>query len=166
MSSSRPVRRILVLGFLALLGTAVLVLPSPRPTAPSRARTIRMEARSFEYLPAVVSVGRGDLVTLELVALDVVHGAHIDGYGVELTADPGQTARTTFVADRPGIFRIRCSVPCGPLHPFMSGTLRVDPSDTMLRAAGLALLAVAAGAFLAARPGGGMAQRSAPIVRS
>jgi len=166
MSSSRPGVRYLALGFLALLGVAVLALPSPRPTAPPRARTIRIEARSFEYLPAGVSVGRGDLVTLELVALDVVHGAHIDGYGVELTADPGQTARTTFVADRPGIFRIRCSVPCGPLHPFMSGTLRVDPSDTMLRAAGLALLAVAAGAFLAARPGGGMAQRSAPIVRS
>ena len=166
MSSSRPGPRTLALGTLALLGTAVLALPSPRPTAPPRARTIRMEARSFEYLPAGVSVGRGDLVTLELVALDVVHGAHIDGYGVELTADPGQTARATFVADRPGGFRIRCSVPCGPLHPFMSGTLRVDPSDTMLRAAGLALLAVAAGASLARRPSGGMAQRSAPIVRS
>ena len=166
MSSSRPGPRTLALGTLALLGTAVLALPSPRPTAPPRARTIRMEARSFEYLPAGVSVGRGDLVTLELVALDVVHGAHIDGYGVELTADPGQTARATFVADRPGVFRIRCSVPCGPLHPFMSGTLRVDPSDTMLRAAGLALLAVAAGAFLATRSSGGMAQRSAPIVRS
>jgi cytochrome c oxidase subunit 2 len=166
MSSSRPVPRALALGFLALIGTAVLALPAPRPTASPRVRTIRMEARSFEYLPAGLSVGRGDLVTLELVALDVVHGAHIDGYGVELTADPGQTARATFVADRPGVFRIRCSVPCGPLHPFMSGTLRVDPSDTLWRSAGLALLAVAAGAFLATRPGGGMAQRSAPIVRS
>ena len=166
MSSSRPRRRALALGFLALLGTAVLALPSPRPTAPPRARTIRMEARSFEYLPAGVSVGRGDLVTLELVALDVVHGAHIDGYDVELTADPGQTARTTFVADRPGIFRLRCSVPCGPLHPFMSGTLRVDPSDTLLRAAGLALLAVAAGAWLAARPTAVMSHRSARIIRS
>jgi cytochrome c oxidase subunit 2 len=150
---------------LALLGAAVLVLPSPRPTAPPRARTIRMEARSFEYLPASVRVGRGDLVTLELVALDVVHGAHIDGYGVELTADPGQTARATFVADRPGIFRIRCSVPCGPLHPFMSGTLRVDPSDTLLRAAGLALLAIAAGAWLATWPTDMMTHRSARIAR-
>ena len=166
MTSSRPGRRSLALVFLALLGAAVLAVPSPRPTAPPGARTIRMEARSFEFLPAGVSVGRGDLVTLELVALDVVHGAHIDGYGVELTADPGQTARTTFVADLPGIFRIRCSVPCGPLHPFMSGTLRVDPSDTLLRAAGLALLAVAAGAFLAVRPTALSAPRSARIARS
>jgi hypothetical protein len=48
----------------------------------------------------------------------------------------------------------------------MSGTLRVDPSDTLWRAAGLALLAVAAGAFLATRPSGVMARRSAPKVRS
>jgi len=166
MSPSGPGRRYLALGLPVLLGTAVLALPAPRPTAPPRARTIRIEARSFEYLPAGVSVGRGDLVTLELVALDVVHGAHIDGYGVELTADPGQTARTTFVADRPGIYRIRCSVPCGPLHPFMSGTLRVDPSDTLLRAAVLALLAVAAGVFLAARPKAVTAPRPARTARS
>ena len=166
MSFSREGHRSLALGFLALIGAAVLALPAPRPTAPARARTVRIEARSFEYLPAGVSVGRGDLVTLELVALDVVHGAHIDGYDVELTADPGQTARTTFVADRPGIYRIRCSVPCGPLHPFMSGTLRVDPSDTLLRASGLALLAVAAGAWLAARPTAVMSHRSARIIRS
>ena len=165
MSSPRPRPRTLALGLLALLGAVVLALPAPRTTAPPRARTIRVEARSFEYLPAGLRVGRGDLVTLELVALDVVHGAHIDGYGVELTADPGQTARATFVADRPGIFRIRCSVPCGPLHPFMSGTLRVDPSDTLLRAAGLALLAVAAGAWLA-RPSGLPSHRPARIARS
>lgn len=165
MSSPRPSHRYLALGFLALMSAAVLALPAPQPTTPPRSRTIRIEARSFEYLPASVRVGRGDLVTLELVALDVVHGVHIDGYGVELTADPGQTTRATFVADRPGIFRIRCSVPCGPLHPFMSGTLRVDPSDTLLRAAGLALLAVAAGAWLA-RPSGGLSQRSARIARS
>jgi cytochrome c oxidase subunit II len=166
MTSSRPGRRTLGLVFLALVGAAVLAVPSPRPSSPPRARTIRLEARNFEYLPAGVSVGRGDLVTLELVALDVVHGAHIDGYGVELTADPGQTARATFVADRPGFYRIRCSIPCGPLHPFMTGTLRVDPSDTLWRAAGLALLAIAAGAFLATRSGGGMAERPARVARS
>ncbi len=166
MSFSREGHRSLALGFLALIGAAVLALPAPRPTAPPRARTVLIEARSFEYLPASVSVGRDDLVTMELVSQDVVHGLHIDGYGVDLTADPGQTTRATFVADRPGIYRIRCSVPCGQLHPFMSGTLRVEPSDTLLRAAGLALLAIAAGAWLAARPTAEMSQRSARITRS
>jgi plastocyanin len=136
---------------LALAALAVVFVPARLRTAGPADRTFRLEARSFEYLPSVLTVNRGDRVTIELVALDVVHGAHIDGYGLEVTADPGQTGRLTFVADRAGAFTIRCIVPCGPLHPFMIGRLRVDPSDTLVRAMALAILAVVVGALLSLR---------------
>lgn len=147
-----PTRRpILIPLVIALAAFAWLLVPL-RPAGAPATRTIRVEAGTFEYTPSIVTVHRGDVVTLELVALDVVHGLRVDGYGVDLTADPGRTARATFLADRPGTFTIRCSIPCGPLHPFMIGRLRVDPSDTLLHAAGLALLAVIFGAWLARRP--------------
>jgi len=142
-------RRAILVPLLISLATFAWLLAPLRHEVASVSRTIRIEAGNYEYAPSLVTVHRGDHVTLELVALDVVHGLHLDGYGVDMTADPGQTARTTFVADRAGTFTIRCSVPCGPLHPFMIGRLRVDPSDTLLRAAGLALLAVLFGAWLA-----------------
>jgi heme/copper-type cytochrome/quinol oxidase subunit 2 len=98
-----------------------------------------------------VTVNRGDVITLELVSYDVVHGVHIEDYDVELKADPGQTARTTFIADQAGTFALRCSVTCGALHPFMIGRLQVQPTDTAMRAGGLALLAVVAGGLSALR---------------
>lgn len=133
-----------------LVGLAGLVAlaPLPEPGSPPRERTVRVEARSFAYTPAVIRVNRGDRVNLEIVSTDVVHGLHIDGYGLSVTADPGQTARVSFVANREGLFRIRCSVTCGPLHPFMAGEFRVGPNRWLIRAIGLAILAAIAGVWV------------------
>jgi nitrous-oxide reductase len=84
-------------------------------------------------------------VTLEVVSTDVVHGIYIDDYGLETSADPGQTARLSFIADRAGSFRFRCSVTCGALHPFMIGKLKVGSNTLLWRGIGLAFLAVIAG---------------------
>ena len=133
---------------IAVFGLAALVIvfaPVPsRAFAPTE-RNYRILASSFAYTPSVISANPGDRVTIELVATDVVHGLHIDGYDLSLSADPGQTARLSFVADRPGSFRFRCSVTCGPLHPFMIGKLNVGPNVLLWRAVGLAVLVALAG---------------------
>ena len=133
------------LATLAVVGVALVGLPSAVVRSEGVARSVRVEASSFAFTPATIEVDPGDRVTIELASADVVHGLHIEGYDVSLTADPGQPASATFIADRPGAFRIRCSVPCGPLHPFMSGRLRVGPPSTFWRAIALALIAVAVG---------------------
>lgn len=109
---------------------------------------VRIEAGQYQFDPGVVHVKRGERVTIELVATDVVHGLYLDGYGLEMSAEPGQSARLTFVADRPGAFRFRCSVTCGAMHPFMIGKLRVANNQLFWSGVGLALLAVAAGISL------------------
>ena len=125
---------------------SILFVPLPNPTHAPATRVVRVNASSFEYTPSVVRVNPGDHVTLEVIATDVVHGLYLDGYDLSVTADPGQTARPSFVADRPGVFRFRCSVTCGPLHPFMIGKLYVGGDTLWWR--GLAALAVAAAAGL------------------
>jgi len=135
-----------------LAALLVWLIPIPQPRGDGRARTIRVEARQFAFNPAKIKVRPGEKITLELVAMDVAHGLYVEGYDLEVHAEPGQTARLTFVADRPGTFRFRCAVTCGDLHPFMIGQLQVGSSVWLWRALGL--MAVAGGAGLAWRKAG------------
>jgi heme/copper-type cytochrome/quinol oxidase subunit 2 len=134
---------------LLAFGIAALVIAlAPWPvTAQPVDRTIRVNAGDFAFAPEVLRVNPGDRVTIELVSTDVVHGLAIDGYAVDMTAEPGQTARATFIAGRAGSFKVRCSVACGNLHPFMTGKLEVGPNLLLYRAAALGLLAFAFGAW-------------------
>jgi len=132
----------MLIGVLALI---ISVTPIPVAATSPVKRTIQVNASSFAYDPAIIKVNRGDQITLEFVSTDVVHGLYIDGYELEVIADPGQTSRLTFIATQGGTFRFRCSVTCGDLHPFMIGKLRVGENSLMWRAAGLALVSVLAG---------------------
>ena len=129
-------------GILVILAGVVIVFaPLPvRASAPTQ-RTLRVEASQFAYAPAVLEVNPGDTVTIELASMDVVHGLTLDGYGVSVTADPGQTASLTFTANKSGVFRFRCNVTCGALHPFMIGKLQVGANNWLWRAIGLNVLA-------------------------
>ena len=128
-----------VLGAVALL---VAFAPLPHSDSVPSEREFHMEAGDFAYAPAVLQVNPGDKVTIELSSTDVVHGLYVDGYDVSVTADPGQPASLTFIADRPGTFRLRCSVTCGALHPFMIGKLQVGSNLLLWRGIGLAFLAL------------------------
>ncbi len=130
----------------ALVALAVLAAPLAAAAGSQPAeRTIRIRASSFEYSPATIRVNRGDLVTLEIEATDVVHGIAIDGYDLRVDAEPGNIARLTFVADRSGVFRFRCSVTCGALHPFMIGKLYVGSNPLYWGAMLAAVAAVVIG---------------------
>ena len=134
-------------GMLSGLALLMMLLPIPANATTPVERTFRVQASRFEYSPAILFVNPGDRVTIELDATDVVHGLSIDAYDLEITADPGQTARLTFTADRTGSFRFRCTVTCGNMHPFMIGKLQVGHNDLLWRASALAFLALVAGAW-------------------
>jgi len=133
-----------VLGGLAL---AVLFIPFPASATAPTERIFHIDAQRFEYTPSTLTVNPGDRVTIELTATDVVHGLAIDGYDLAMTADPGQTARLTFVADQQGSFRFRCNMTCGNLHPFMLGKLKVGQNLLLWRAVGLFGLVLLAGVW-------------------
>lgn len=134
------------LAFWVLMGAAALGIafaPLPPGSHPKpAARSLRVEARQFAFSPSEFLVNPGDEVTIQLVSTDVVHGLYVDGYGVSVVADPGQTATLTFVAEREGSFRLRCNVTCGAMHPFMIGRLTVGTNEWLYRSGGLALLSV------------------------
>jgi heme/copper-type cytochrome/quinol oxidase subunit 2 len=134
-----------------MAGLIVAFAPLPGPVFAPEVRTFRIEAQQFAYSPSELTVQPGDIVTIELVSTDVVHGLYIDGYDLSVEADPGQTARMTFAADKPGSFRFRCNVTCGAMHPFMIGKLTVGTNNGLFRSAGLAVVAVLGVLVLAKR---------------
>ncbi len=135
-------RRLTIVTVTTLLALTVLLLPLPLPSPAPQTRLITIYARSFAFEPGTVRVNRGDTVAIELESLDAVHGLFIDGYGVNLEAEPGRAAKATFVASRQGTYKMRCSVSCGALHPFMIGELVVGPHTAFPRAAAATLIVV------------------------
>jgi heme/copper-type cytochrome/quinol oxidase subunit 2 len=131
----------------ALLALAITFLPLPAFPVKAQTRTFRIQASRYVYSPAEIRVNPGDRVAIELVSQDVAHGLSLDGYDFNLSADPGQTAIGAFTAGKPGVFRFRCSEPCGNLHPFMLGQLRVGRDLLFLRIICLSVLAVIAGLY-------------------
>lgn len=137
----------------ALLALAALLVPLPTGATAAGEREITLDARMFAFEPGRLRVNQGDRVTVILHSTDVVHGLYIDGYGIDITAEPGRPAQASFVADKLGKFRYRCSVSCGAMHPFMIGELIVGPNLPFARAvASLFIVAIGAVITLALRP--------------
>lgn len=132
-------RWLLILPF-GLLAALVLALPVPALAAP-QTRHLTLDLSQYAFSPGRVQVNAGDTVILTLKADDVVHGFYLDGYGIEQRVEPGIEQQITFVADQRGKFRYRCSVTCGPLHPFMIGELVVGPNLFVWRGVGVTLVA-------------------------
>ena len=105
---------------LALIALAITFMPLPTGTALPGSRDLHIAASQYEFSPAVISVNRGDRVTIELSSTDVVHGLYLDGYDLEVTADPGQAASLSFIADKSGTFRFRCPL-CSRFNTAING---------------------------------------------
>lgn len=127
---------------LVMAGLVVAFAPLPVPAIAPQERTFEIDAHQFAYSPSELKVNAGDTVIIRLVSTDVVHGLYVDGYGISVEADPGQSATLTFVADKSGSFRFRCNITCGAMHPFMIGKLNVGSNSWLYRSIGLAALAV------------------------
>ena len=128
---------------LLLVVLAILLVPIPALHT-TGSRDIVIDASQYEYSPSRLNINRGDTVNVTLAASDVVHGFYLDGYEIDARIEPGISQQFTFTADRSGKFRYRCSVSCGPLHPFMIGELVVGPNEPLWRASALAVAAAAA----------------------
>ncbi len=83
--------------------------------------------------PEIIEAVEGDTVRIHLTNLeraeDEVHGFAMYGQNVQLSIEPGKTASTTFVADRPGVYPYYCTEFCSALHLEMQGYLLVKPKD-------------------------------------
>lgn len=120
-------------------------------------RTFEIKARKFAFEPNVIRVNKGDKITFKLISEDVTHGFYLEGYDFDAKVraetpgfwirhpskskkyDKDRVDSYTFVANRIGKFRYRCSINCGSMHPFMQGEMIVEPNYLFPGAIGLAI---------------------------
>lgn len=156
-----------IIGVSAFLG---LLFTPGRTASQGEHRDLVIKAKQYFYTPHRMVVNKGDTVHITLGSADVVHGFFLEGYDIEAEIHPGKipfklrhpstekeftyVKGIEFVADRAGKFHYRCSVTCGPLHPFMQGELVVRPNYPFYAGIGAAvgiLLAFFLRTFLDAR---------------
>jgi len=93
----------------------------------SAVKEFTMTANNYQFSPSTITVNKGDTVRLKITSLDKTHGIAISEYGINEVLPPNKEVTVEFVADKSGSFTYFCSVPCGPGHADMKGTLVVNP---------------------------------------
>jgi cytochrome c oxidase subunit 2 len=114
-------RKVLIAAAAALaggvLGARVFAQPVPR--------VIPVVARKFVFLPSEIRLKKGEPVTLELTAPEIVMGFNAPDFKARADIIPGTVSKHTFTPDKTGTFTFLCDVFCGEGHEGMSGTLIV-----------------------------------------
>ena len=102
---------------LALAAPAAFAAADKKDAAPVREfKVVNIEYKGAKiWTPGTLVVRKGDRVKITLVNLapSGVHAYAIEGYGVNVSVNnkKGDDTKTVeFVADKPGIFRIYCSM--------------------------------------------------------
>ena len=134
----------LLVGVLLLAGGLAGFLFAHFGQAPSQERNVTITAHKYAYDPPILQVNRGDRIHIRLVSKDVTHGFFLEGYDLDAKVRPEnptfwsrrpsaekdykEVEEISFIANRTGKFRYRCSITCGYMHPFMQGELIVRPN--------------------------------------
>ncbi len=92
---------------------------------------INMTVVRSHFNPEHITVKQGDKLVWRLTnverAVDATHGFAVPQYNINLSLEPGESAKVEFVADVPGTFPFYCSEFCSALHLEMMGYLMVEP---------------------------------------
>ncbi len=96
-----------------------------------RSLHVRMSAKRSEFGLRDFTVTEGDEVTLTITNIedvrDIIHGAAIPRYGINLSVAPQDTREVTFEASEPGVYWIYCTYFCSALHLEMRSRMVVEP---------------------------------------
>ena len=102
---------------IALASVAIVVSASAfpaaaavsRPTA-AAGRAIRIDGKSFAFLPNTITIHAGERVTIVYHSLDGFHDIVVKGVGRVVKAGGGQTRRGKLMIAKPGTYKFWCSV--------------------------------------------------------
>ena len=109
--------------WLALLLLAALVATA---TAGEEPRTIAITAKRFEFVPATITLKKGETVKLLVKSEDVTHGLFLRPLKIDTDLTPGEVQEITVTPQTAGTFTAICHHFCGAGHGGMKLTVIVE----------------------------------------
>jgi cytochrome c oxidase subunit 2 len=105
---------------------AVGCLSLARPlSATEQPRQIEVTAKRFAFVPAEITLRKGEPVVLVFHSEDVTHGISFKELDLQMEIPKGDTSELKFTPDTAGDFVGHCSRFCGIGHGSMTLTLHV-----------------------------------------
>lgn len=106
-----------------LLALCVVLTASAQQQSP---RLVEITARKFEFAPTVITLKKGEPVTLRLTSTDRAHGLMVKEFHVDLDVEGGQSTEVTFTPAESGRFAAICDHYCGSGHGNMKMVFVVE----------------------------------------
>lgn len=103
--------------------------PKEVPVAPApsgKARVINITTDYWAFAPNMIRVKRGENVQLRITGKNGIHGFAVAELGINESITPGETVTVNLPTDKPGSYRLFCSIVCGPGHGDMEGTILIE----------------------------------------
>jgi len=97
----------------------------PPIQAQDQPRVIEIHAKRFSFIPAEITLIKGEKVTLSLIADDTTHGLLIPDLGVNVTLPKGKVTKVDVTPQEVGTFHGQCSHFCGVGHASMVFSVEV-----------------------------------------
>lgn len=110
-----------------LISAAILLNPAASPArAQDAPRAVIITAKRFEFVPASITLKRGETVRLLVTSEDVAHGFFQRVLKIDTDLAPGRTSELTVTPETAGTFTIICHHFCGAQHGNMKMTVVVE----------------------------------------
>jgi cytochrome c oxidase subunit 2 len=110
---------------LALLATMLVGAVEPGLLGEATQRTIEVHAKRFSFVPAEITVKKGETVSLSLVSDDVPHSLLIESLGINAAIVKGHSTQVQVTPNKAGDFPGRCGRFCGTGHGSMRFVVHV-----------------------------------------
>lgn len=94
-------------------------------SAAGNVRTIKIEAKKFEFEPSEITLKKDQPVTLELTSDDVEHSLVVPGLGIHGLMKKGKTTDVAVTPKEIGDFKGKCGKFCGMGHGKMHFVVHV-----------------------------------------
>ena len=107
---------------LSLLAALLIAMGAFAQSSP---RQIEIHARRFSFVPAEITVQKGETVTLALTSDDVSHSLLIEGLHINAAITKGHVTEVKVTPETVGDFKGKCGRFCGSGHGSMVFTIHV-----------------------------------------
>ena len=116
---------------LALMASLTACRQTPTYTGPPNL-IVHILMKKWVIVPNRIVVPLGAKVELVVMTTDVEHGIAVPGLAINEPVQPGRTTVVRFLAQKPGVYPMHCSVYCGRGHDKMRGEIVITPAPAAL----------------------------------